>query len=281
MLYDGVSPLRIVIGIEEERVVVDAEPRVLVAEVPEGDVVNYVGVFAEYLENLIVLVFLEHFLEVCHLCCTLVETQSAAHILVDAYVQLCNVYVVHYLGISADGGIHVCRARSVNIVVPLHSYSVDRYSCFLHLLDHIVDSLALGRISLIVIVVEQKCVRVRLTGIFESLGDEFFACDLIERGVSVRGCSRPSLLVRHSLVHDIPAVNYVLVAGYNSIDVALHIGIELILGEEFSLFILIDPLAYLAVPYQAVSTELDAIAAAEISNLVGIFPIIDAFLRLG
>ena len=103
---------------------------------------------------------------------------------------------------------------------------------------------------------------------------------VIERGVSVRGCSRPSLLVRHSLVHDIPAVNYVLVAGYNSIDVALHIGIELILGEEFALFILIDPLAYLAVPYQAVSTELDAIAAAEISNLVGIFPVIDAFLRL-
>ena len=97
MLHDAVSPLRLVLGIEEERIVVDSEPRVLVAEVPEGNVVDDVGVLAEYLGNRILLVFLQHCLEVCHLRCTLVETQSAAHILVDAYVKLGHVDVINNL----------------------------------------------------------------------------------------------------------------------------------------------------------------------------------------
>ena len=97
MLHDAVSPLRLVLGIEEERIVVDSEPRVLVAEVPEGNVVDDVGVLAEYLENPVVLVFLEHFLEIGNLGCTLVEAESAAHILVDAYVKLGHVDVVNNL----------------------------------------------------------------------------------------------------------------------------------------------------------------------------------------
>lgn len=62
---------------------------------------------------------------------------------------------------------------------------------------------------------------------------------------------------------------------------ALHIGEEFLLGKEFSLLVLIHPLADLAVPYEAVSAELDAVLAAEVGNLVGVFPVVLSLCRLG
>src|SRR5574344_930222 len=109
MLDDRVSPLWVVVSIEQERIVVHAKPRVLVAEVPEGNAVDDVGVLAEYLEDIVVLVFLEYLLEVCNLSLALVETQSAAHILVDADVKLGHVDVVDELLVLDDGSVNVLR----------------------------------------------------------------------------------------------------------------------------------------------------------------------------
>ena len=158
----------------------------------------------------------------------------------------------------------------------LHTDTVDRNSGVLHLLDHIIDPLALSRVSLVVVVVEKKGIRVSLAGIFESLGNELVSGNLEERGVAVRGSPRPPLLVGHSLVHHVPAINYILVAGYDGVDVALHIGEEFLLGEKLSIFVLIHPAADLAMPYEAVAAEFDAVCAAEVSDLVSLLPVVNA-----
>ena len=276
MLDDRVSPLWVVVSIEQERIVVHAKPRVLVAEVPEGNAVDDVGVLAEYLEDIVVLVFLEHLLEVCNLSLALVETQSAAHILVDADVKLGHVDVIDELLVLDDGSVNVLRLRAIDIVVALHSDTVDRHAGILHLLDHIVDADALCRVGLIVVVVEEEGIRVSLTRILESLCDELVAGNLEERRVTVRRSARPALLVGHSLIDHVPAINDVLVAGNDGIDVALHIGEEFLLGEKLSIFVLIHPAADLAMPYEAVAAEFDAVCAAEVSDLVSLLPVVNA-----
>ena len=241
MLNDVVSSFRLILCIEKKRIVVDAEPRILVAEVPECNAIHYVSVFAEHSEQLCILVFLKHFLVISYLGCTLVEAETATHILIYTDIKFCDVDVVNEFCIFGDGCINSLRSRSIDVVVTLHSDTVDRHTGILHFLDHIADSLAFSRISVVVVVVEKKCVRISFACILESLGDELVSCNLKERGVAVRRCTRIALLVCHSLIDYVPAVNNIFVAGNDGVDVALHIGEEFFLRKKLAVLILIHP----------------------------------------
>ena len=201
----------------------------MVADIPEGNAVDNVAVLAEYPENPVVLVFLQHLLPVGDLVRAAVEAELAAHVLVDAHVELGHMDMVDNLLVEVDSVVDVLGAGSVYIIVSLHSDTVDRNSGILHLLDHVVDPLALGRIGVVVVVVEEEGVGVGLVSILERLGDELVTCYLVQGGVAVGRRAREPLLVSHGLVDHVPAVDYVLVAGDDSVDVALHVGEEFLL----------------------------------------------------
>ena len=278
---DGeVGLLGLVVLVEQERVVVRAQPGILVGDIPEGDAVDHVLMLAEDLEQVHVLVLLQGALPVGDLGRALVEAEAAAHVLIDPDVQLGEVDVLDDGGIELDGVVHLFHGRAVDIVVGLHADAVDGDAGVLHALDEVVDALALGGLGVIVVVVEQEGVRVRLVGILEGLVDELLAGDLVHRGVAELGTARPDGAVGHGLVHHVPAVDDVLVAVHDGLDVVLHVGVELLLGEEVPVLVLVHPGADLAVPHQGVAAELDAVPAAEVCDAVGILPAEDALLGL-
>ena len=115
--------------------------------------------------------------------------------------------------------------------------------------------------------------------IFECLVDEFLTCDLIHRRVAEFRLAGPYGAVSYCLINDIPCINDVFVTVYDCLDVMFHVGIELLLGKQVTFFVLIDPGTYLRVPHKAVATQLDAVLAAEVGNLVGILPVEFTFTR--
>ena len=131
----------------------------------------------------------------------------------------------------------------------LHADTVDRNAGSLHPLDELEDALALARLGIIVVVVEQQGVRVSLVGILECLVDELLTGDLEHRRLAHRGLAVTDRAVLDRFIHDIPCIDDVLVAVDDSLDVVLHVGVELLLGKEVALVVHIHPASYLAVPH--------------------------------
>ena len=189
--------------------------------------------------------------------------------------------VLDHLGIEGDGGVHVGHLRAVDVVVALHADAVHRHAGVFHPLDEVVDALALGRLGVIVIVVEEQGFRVGRVGILEGLVDELFAGDLEHRGVAEFALARADRAVGHGLIDHVPGIDHVFVAVHDGIDVVLHVGIEFFFGEELAILVLIHPGADLAMPHQGVTAHLDAVLAAEVGDPVGIFPVEFALAGLG
>ena len=279
---DGrVGLLRLVVLVEQERVVVGAQPGILVGDIPEGDAVDHVLMLAEDLEQVHILVLLQGALPVGDLGSALTEAEAAAHVLVDPDVQLGEVDVLDDGGIELDGVVHLFHGRAIDIVVGLHADAVDGNAGVLHALDEVVDALALGGLGVIVVVVEQEGVRVRLVGILEGLVDELLTGDLVHRGVAELGPAGIDRAVGHGLIDHVPAVHDILVAVHDGLDVVLHVGIELLLGKEVAFLVLVHPGADLAVPHEGVAAHLDAVLAAEVRDLVGVLPVELALAGLG
>ena len=270
-----------VVLVEEEGGVVDAEPGVAVADIPESDAVDDVLVLAEHLEEAHVLVLLEGALPVGDPGLALVEAQAAAHVLVDADVQFGDVDVLDHLGVKSDGCVDVAHGRAVDVVVPLHADAVHRHAGILHPLDKVVDAPALGRFRIVVVIVEEKRVGIGFVGVFEGLVDEFLTGDPVHRGVPQLGAARSDGAVGHGFIDHVPAVDDVLVAVHHGLDVVFHVGVEFLFGEEFPVLVLVHPGADLAVPHQGVAAELDVVPAAEVGDPVGILPVEFALARLG
>ena len=262
-----VGHLGLVVGVERQRVVVLSEPGVAVGEVPEGHAVDDVAVLAQHVEHTGILVgeVLLHAVAHCHALAA--ELQLSAHLGVDADVELGHVDVLHDALVLGDGSVDLGLSRSVDVVVSLHADTVDGHAVLLHALHHLIDALALHRVALIVVVVEQEGVGVGLAGILECLGDELVAGNLVELRLAegILGLG----VIGHGLVHHVPSVYHVLVAADDSLDVVFHA-----LEEHFLCGVVaVHPASDLAVPHQAVATELDTIGAAEVGDAVGSFPV--------
>ena len=76
-----------------------------------------------------------------------------SHLFVGANIELGDVNVLDKCGIFLDGSRDIVHRRSVDVVVTLHSDTVDRYAGVLHFLHHIIDALALSLVGCIVVII--------------------------------------------------------------------------------------------------------------------------------
>ena len=174
--------------------------------------------------------------------------------------------------VQIDGVVNLLLGRREDVVVSLHSKSVNRNACGLHPLEEFEDTLCLSGLCIVVVVVEQEGVGVCLVGILECLVDEFLTGNLEHRRLTHGRLAGTYRTVCNRLVNYVPGVNYVLVTVYYSLDVALHPLVEFLLGKEVSFLVLIDPRSNLGMPHKAMAAELDTVLTAEVCDLVGILP---------
>ena len=133
----------------------------------------------EHAEEAAVLVFLQGSQIGCQgLVLATREAQLSAHLLVGTYVEFGEVDVLNQFGILRDGSIDILFRRSVDVVMALHTDAVDRHSLLLHLLYHIINTVALAGVGGIVVVVEQQGIGISFVSKLESLGDELVTAEL-------------------------------------------------------------------------------------------------------
>ena len=169
----------------------------------------------------------------------------------------------------------------------LHADAMDGHTLVQHLLHHVIDAIALSRVTLVIVIIEQQCVGVGLMGIFESLGDKLVATQLVVARLTIR-IARLPLAVHHTsagivadgFVHHVPAVYHVLIAVHHRMDMFAQTLVENLLLDGTSFLVLKHPVGKLRVPAQAVSAQLDAVLTAEIGNLVCLLKIPDALLGM-
>ena len=99
--------------------------------------------FAENLEETCVLVLLKQFYCLTDVAGLAAEVEMSSHFLVGANVQLGDMDVLHYCRVFRQGGIYIFHTWAVDVVMPLHTDTVDGYTFFFHGLHHVVDAVAL------------------------------------------------------------------------------------------------------------------------------------------
>ena len=62
----------------------------------------------------------------------------------------------------------------------LHTDTVDRHTCILHLLYHVEDTLTLALVECVIVIIEKESVRISLTSKLECLCDELVTTELVE-----------------------------------------------------------------------------------------------------
>ena len=280
----AVAGLRAIVLVEGQRMVVDTQPRVLVAEVPEGHVVDDVGMLAEHLEQTGILVGLKRRHVSGHgLSLATREHQLTAALVVHTEVEFGNVDMLYQLLEADDGLLQLILIGEVDVVVALHADTVDGYASVLHLLHHIIDTLALAVVNAAVVVVEQQGVGVGLTCKLESLGNELIATELEVTALTIWAwlltraseTEAAATVVGHCLVHHVPGIDHVLVAVYHGEDVLTKTLVEHFLLHGLSLLV-----GKLRVPAQAMAAHLDTVLTAEVGNLVGTLEVPDTLLRM-
>ena len=153
----------------------------------------------------------------------------------------------------------------------LHTNSVDRNACLLHLLHHLIYTLALVGVHGAVVIIEQQGIRICLTCKLKGLGYELFAAELVVAALTIRVrllSMSWTTAVGYSLVHHIPRIHHVLVTVDNGMDMLAQTLIEHFFLYRLALLIHEHPVCKLRVPAQAVTTHLYAVLTAEVSYLV-------------
>ena len=255
---DEVRVLRLDILVEGQRVVVHAEPRVSVTEVPEGHTVNDILVLAEDLEDAVVLVILQCLEIGSHgFGLTTREHQLSTALGIRTQVELCNVDVLHQFAELCDGQVELILIGEVDVVVTLHTDTVDGHTSVLHLLHHVIDTLTLARIDAAIVVVEQQRVGVGLTCKLESLSDELITAELEMTALAIGAglTSRPgATVVGHGFVHHVPSIDHILITVYHREDMLAQTLVENFLGNGLAFFVGKHPVSKLRVPAEAVTT---------------------------
>ena len=155
--------------------------------------------------------------------------------------------VLHQFLIFRDGSVDVLLRGTIDIVMTLHTDTVDGYTSILHLLHHIIYTVALARVALVVVVVEQQGVGSGLTGKLESLGNKLVTTELVVTAVTIRTGSlttaseaakaTKTTTIGDGFVHDIPAINDVLVTIDNGVDVIAQTLIEYLLLDGLTFLV--------------------------------------------
>ena len=226
---------------------------------------------AEHLKQAVILVGVHRLNVRFHFDGATRELQLSAHLLADTHIQFRDMNVIHQFRIFGDGSLQIFFRRTVNVIVPLHADTIDRHTCLLHLLHHIVDAVALARIGSIIIVVEELDSRIRLPGKLERFGNKLIAAQLIQLGFAIRirllsATSKPA--VRYGLIHHIPAIHHIRIALHHRMDIFLKTLVENFLAYRLAFLIGKHPVGKLRMPNQAVPAHLQPIGTAEVGNAV-------------
>ena len=182
------------------------------------------------------------------------KLQLASHLLVGAKVKLGDVYLAYYLRILLYGCLEVFHRRTIDVVVALHANTVDRRSHLLHLLHHIIYTVALSRLCSVVIIVEELDIGVGLAGKLEHLDDELLAAEVehLRLAVRTRCFLHPwratSVSVGNGLVEHVPCINNILITIDYSMDMVAQTLIENVLADWLSLLVGEHPVGKLAMP---------------------------------
>ena len=121
------------------------------------------------------------------------EHQLTTALHIGTQVEFGDVDRIHDLAETADSFFELLLIGEVDVVVTLHADTVDGHACVLHLLHHIINTLALARINGAVVVVDQHACGVSLTGKLEGLGDELVATEFEVTALTIGAGSRTSV----------------------------------------------------------------------------------------
>ena len=135
----------------------------------------------------------------------------------------------------------------------LHTNTMDGHTSVLHLLYHIINTVALARIALIIVVVEQQSIGISLVGKFESFGNKLVATEFIMTalavGIGSLSWTSPSTTktttVRDGLVHYIPCIDDIFITIYNRMDVFTQTLIEHLLLDVTTFLVSKHPIGEL------------------------------------
>ena len=197
-----------------------------------------------------------------------VELQLSAHLLACPNIKFCHVNVLHEGCIKGQSFLKFLYTWPEDVVMTLHSDTIDGDARRTHLQHHIVDVAALARVTLVIIVIEQNGFRVGFACKMECFGNEFVATKLIEFGLAIG--VRTS--VRHRLVHNIPSINNIFVAIHDRLDVFLEASIKGLFIDEIAHFIVKHPVRELIMPDETMASHLDAVLPTEVSDAIRLFP---------
>ena len=157
----------------------------------------------------------------------------------------------------------------------LHTDTVDGSAHLLHLLHHIIYTVALGRLGSVIIVVEKLYGRVGLAGKLEHLDNELLAAEINHLGLAIRTrfflhpWRTASVAIGNGLVEHIPCIHNILIAVDHSVDMVAQALIEHFLAYRLSLFVGKHPVGKLAMPCQTVSAHLHSVGPTPVGNTVG------------
>ena len=185
------------------------------------------------------------------------EPQLSTHLLIYADVQFRYVNVVHNLSIFANGSLHFFFRRAIDVVVSLHTYTVDGYTGSLHVLDHLVDAVALHGVTFVIVVIEQQRLGVSFACKLKSLANKLVvAANLVEGTLAQRLvlCIRSSAAISNTLVEDIPAVHHILITVHHCMDMFAHTLVKNLFCYQIVFLVIEHPVAHLVMPHQGVST---------------------------
>ena len=114
------------------------------------------------------------------------EAQLTTHLGIHTDVELSDMNMLHQLRVLGDSCIDILLRRTIDIIVPLHTDTMNGYTSILHLLDHVVDAVTLARVALVIVVIEQQRIGVSLMGKLESLGNKLITAKLIVTALTIR-----------------------------------------------------------------------------------------------
>ena len=228
--------------------------------------------FSEDTEQAVILIFLKC-LDIGSLGLSLAtcEHQLSTTLSIGAEVELCDVDDIHNLREAVDRFFESLLIGEVDVIVPLHTDTVDGHTSVLHLLHHIIDTLALTRIHGAVVVVDQHTCGISLTGKLKSFGNELITAELEVAALAIRAGigTEHHVVVCHSLIDHVPSIDYILVTVHHRMDMLAQTLVEHLLFHLLTLLVGKHPVGKLSMPAQTVTTHLDAVLAAEVGDTVG------------
>src|SRR5574344_1274861 len=148
------------------------------------------------------------------------ELQMTTHLLVTTDIKFCKLNTFPKFSIFLYCSIYILHTWLIDVIVTLHTDTCDRYTCVLHLLNHVVYPIAFTRVGSIIVIIVKDSFWISFMSIFKSFSYKLITCNLVEKRLAVWVFSL--IIICHSFVNNIPAIDNVPVTVDDSMDMFFH-----------------------------------------------------------